>query len=100
MSSPTLSEVLPSYPESALKILDSRTGSIYNVPIHKGNFIKAADLGKIKISDAALGVDDNDSTGRPILRSLNILDKGFEYTACMTSQITLVYVPTYLCSPK
>jgi citrate synthase len=71
----------------SLQVVDSRTGNSYTIPIHKGDYIRAADIGQIKALEVQT---ENGDAGIPISRSLRILDKGFEHTACMESSITLV----------
>lgn len=61
-----------------LEVLDSRTRKVYNIPITDG-FVRGSDLGTIK---APISGGD----GR--LKSLAVLDPGFQNTACKESSIT------------
>jgi citrate synthase len=72
-------------PAGHLKVVDTRTDRSYEIPIHAGNYIKAKDLSTITITEDELP------------RKLNILDNGYESTACMDSSITHMYAR---CSPR
>ena len=76
-----------------LLISDSRTGKSYKIPV-QDNFIQATDVSKVTISDA--DNDDKDQAARP----LQILDRGFENTACMMSSITVMYAMKSFPSPR
>ena len=69
-----------------LLVLDSRTGKSYKVPI-QNNFIQAADVSKVTISDAD---NEDEDASVQAARPLRILDRGFENTACMMSSITVM----------
>lgn len=61
-----------------LQVLDSRTSKVYNIPISDG-FVRGSDLSTIK---APISGED----GR--LKSLAVLDPGYQHTACKESSIT------------
>ena len=73
--------------EPSLHVTDSRTGISHTVPIHTGNYIRAADLGKIKAPERSSDIEEPTAE---VSRSLRILDNGFQHTACMESSVTLV----------
>ena len=74
--------------EPCLLLLDSRTGKSYTIPIRGNDYISAADVGQITAPDTKI---ENGDAGVQVSRSLRILDKGFQHTACMESSITLMY---------
>ena len=82
--------------DQCLQVVDSRTGKPYAIPIHDGDYIRAADVAQIIASDTsdANGPTSkvNGYTGADVLRPLRILDNGFQHTACMVSSITFMYV--------
>lgn len=82
--------------DECLHVVDSRTGKPYAIPIHGGDYIRAADVAQIVASDTsnANGTTSkaNGYTGAKGLRPLRILDNGFQHTACTVSSITFVYV--------
>lgn len=63
-----------------LQVVDSRTNEVYNIPISDG-FVRGSDLSTIK---APIPGGD----GR--LKSLIVLDPGYQNTACKESSITLM----------
>lgn len=67
-------------PSDHLKVLDSRTGKVYNIPISDG-FVRGSDLSTIK-------APIHEGDGR--LQPLAVLDPGFQHTACKESSITLM----------
>ncbi|CAJ2505197.1 Uu.00g125910.m01.CDS01 [Anthostomella pinea] len=70
-----------------LQVVDCRTGNSYKIPID-GGYIRAADLGRIGISES---FNENGDVNAPkILRPLKILDNGYQHTACMESSITFI----------
>ena len=82
--------------DQCLHVVDSRNGKLYDIPIHDGDYIQAADVAQIIASNTkkADGPPSkvNGYTGADGLRPLRILDNGFQHTACMVSSITFVYV--------
>ena len=71
-----------------LLVLDSRTAKSYTIPI-QDNFIHATDVSRITVPDVD---NDNEDASLRSGRTLRILDRGFENTACMVSSITVMYV--------
>lgn len=63
-----------------LRVLDSRTGKIHNIPISDG-FVLGSDLGSITAPIAG---------GNGHQQPLAVLDPGFQHTACKESAITLM----------
>jgi hypothetical protein len=63
-----------------LRVFDSRTRKLYDVPVSDG-FVRGSDLSAI--TAPAAGGD-----GR--LQKLAVLDPGFQHTACKESSITLM----------
>lgn len=82
--------------DECLHVVDSRTGKSYAIPIHDGDYIRAADIAQITTSNSSnVNVPTskaNGYTGADGLRPLRILDNGFQHTACTESSITFVYV--------
>ena len=75
--------------DQCLHVVDSRTGKPYDIPIHDGDYIQAADVAQIIASNTS---NANGYAGADGLRPLRILDNGFQHTACTESSITFVYV--------
>lgn len=75
--------------KQSLQVQDSRTGQSYSIPIYDGGYISADDIGQIIAPDAGSANAEN---GVQVPRSLRILDRGFQHTACTESSITFVYV--------
>lgn len=63
-----------------LEIRDLRTGEVTNVTIQPGNYVNAADLSRVGLPKSAAKAKASGG--------LRILDRGFEHTACMQSNIT------------
>ena len=78
--------------DSALHVVDSRTGLEYDIPI-KNNAVQAVDFKRIKATEQEGVTNPYDN----LHNGLRILDSGFENTAVKESRITFVYVqvPVY-----
>ncbi|KAL9634010.1 MAG: hypothetical protein Q9164_004348 [Protoblastenia rupestris] len=78
--------------EESLQVFDTRTGKLYPIPIHNGDYIQAADIGQIAVPEAKYLNGEakhmNGDTAPQIARPLRILDNGYQHTACMESSIT------------
>lgn len=72
---------------SALHVVDSRTGLEYDIPI-KNNAVQAVDFKRIKATEKEGVTNPYDN----LHNGLRILDSGFENTAVKESKITFVYV--------
>ena len=73
--------------DQTLKVVDSRTGKSYTIPIQHGDYILAADLAQISGNSFMNGAGGNKAE---ITRPLRILDRGYQHTACMESSITFM----------
>ena len=78
--------------KQSLHVVDSRTGQSSSIPIQDGDYVLAEDIVQIVAPNAST---TNGENGVQAPRSLRILDKGFQHTACMESRITFVYVMCY-----
>ncbi|KAL7620274.1 hypothetical protein AAE478_009267 [Parahypoxylon ruwenzoriense] len=67
--------------EHHLQVTDSRTGKSYSIPI-QGDYIRAADISRIGAPET------KDVEALKAAHPLQILDNGFQHTACMESSIT------------
>lgn len=81
---------MPGITEHHLDVTDSRTGKSYTIPI-QGDYIRAADVARIGAPDSK-----EDLATSLKARPLHIIDNGFQYTACMESSITHMYVSIIL----
>ena len=86
--------------EESLQVFDTRTGKLYPIPIHNGDYIRAADIGQIAVPEAKYLNGEakhmNGDTAPQIARPLRILDNGYQHTACMESSITYMYAINHL----
>ncbi|ROW11150.1 hypothetical protein VMCG_01542 [Cytospora schulzeri] len=80
LESPTQDNANGANQADHLEVLDSRTGQVYSIPVSDG-FVRGSDLSTIKAPIPG-------TEGR--LRSLAVLDPGFQNTACKESSITLI----------
>lgn len=64
-----------------LFVLDSRTGTKYNIPIHR-NAVRALDLQHIRVPGAAANPADQ------VSRGIRVFDPGLQNTAVLESAIS------------